>query len=101
MGNHRARRPTSSDSGYDTNSDRPNSPQNERKHRTAQESSQKGASQRPRTQSVNDKNASLLYSAIRTDLTTSIGTELSNVQLSKLNPQQLDELAHLVSERGV
>jgi len=34
-------------------------------------------------------------------LTDSIGTELTNVQLSQLNNQQLDELAALVNERGV
>ncbi|KAH8813046.1 alpha-ketoglutarate-dependent sulfonate dioxygenase [Xylogone sp. PMI_703] len=39
--------------------------------------------------------------AKRTDLTESIGTLLENVQLSQLNKQQLDELALLVSERGV
>ena len=35
------------------------------------------------------------------DLTESIGTLLENVQLSELNSQQLDELALLVTERGV
>ncbi|KAE8383589.1 alpha-ketoglutarate-dependent sulfonate dioxygenase [Aspergillus bertholletiae] len=35
------------------------------------------------------------------DLTESIGTLLENVQLSQLNEQQLDELALLVTERGV
>lgn len=35
------------------------------------------------------------------DLTESIGTVLEGVQLSKLTPQQLDELALLVNERGV
>ncbi|PSN74829.1 TauD-domain-containing protein [Corynespora cassiicola Philippines] len=44
---------------------------------------------------------SLLSVATRTDLFESIGTLLSNVQLSSLNSQQLDELALLVSERGV
>ena len=39
--------------------------------------------------------------ARRTDLTESIGTLLEDVQLSQLNPQQLDELAALVNERGV
>jgi len=34
-------------------------------------------------------------------LTESIGTVLENVQLSQLTPTQLDELALLVSERGV
>ncbi|KAI5859409.1 hypothetical protein GGS23DRAFT_616048 [Durotheca rogersii] len=36
-----------------------------------------------------------------TDLTESIGTVLEGVQLSQLTPQQLDELALLVNERGV
>jgi sulfonate dioxygenase len=35
------------------------------------------------------------------DLTESIGTVLHDVQLSQLNGTQLDELALLVSERGV
>lgn len=39
--------------------------------------------------------------ATRNDLTESIGTVLSDVQLSQLTPQQLDELALLVTERGV
>jgi alpha-ketoglutarate-dependent taurine dioxygenase len=43
----------------------------------------------------------LLDAATRVDLTESIGTVLENVQLSRLDPQQLDELALLVSERSV
>jgi alpha-ketoglutarate-dependent taurine dioxygenase len=39
--------------------------------------------------------------AKRVDLTESIGTVLEAVQLSQLTPQQLDELALLVTERGV
>ncbi|KAK0751656.1 alpha-ketoglutarate-dependent sulfonate dioxygenase [Schizothecium vesticola] len=39
--------------------------------------------------------------AKRVDLTESVGTVLENVQLSQLTPQQLDELALLVTERGV
>lgn len=39
--------------------------------------------------------------AKRVDLTESVGTLLENVQLSQLTPQQLDELALLVTERGV
>lgn len=37
----------------------------------------------------------------RIDLTAAIGTELHGVQLSKLTEQQRQELALLVSERGV
>lgn len=44
---------------------------------------------------------SLLSAATRIDLTESIGTLLTNIQISSLNPEQLDELALLVSERGV
>ncbi|KAF1921224.1 alpha-ketoglutarate-dependent sulfonate dioxygenase [Ampelomyces quisqualis] len=44
---------------------------------------------------------SLLNVAKQVDLTDSIGTVLENVQLSQLTLQQLDELALLVSERGV
>ncbi|KAF2733236.1 alpha-ketoglutarate-dependent sulfonate dioxygenase [Polyplosphaeria fusca] len=44
----------------------------------------------------------LLFSAAKvTDLTESIGTLLEDVQLSQLSEVQLDELALLVSERGV
>ncbi|KAK7216746.1 hypothetical protein V2G26_004749 [Clonostachys chloroleuca] len=43
----------------------------------------------------------LLSVAKRSDLTESIGTLLEDVQLSQLTPTQLDELALLVSERGV
>jgi hypothetical protein len=39
--------------------------------------------------------------AKRADLTESIWTVLENVQLSQLDGKQLDELALLVSERGV
>ncbi|KAH9230354.1 hypothetical protein K456DRAFT_1727412 [Colletotrichum gloeosporioides 23] len=47
-----------------------------------------------------DKKA-LFSAAKRVDLTESIGAVLENVQLSQLTPQQLDELALLVTERGV
>ncbi|KAH7075720.1 hypothetical protein BKA63DRAFT_565775 [Paraphoma chrysanthemicola] len=43
----------------------------------------------------------LLSAATRVDLTESIGTHLSNVQISSLSNAQIDELALLVSERGV
>ncbi|KAL3424689.1 alpha-ketoglutarate-dependent sulfonate dioxygenase [Phlyctema vagabunda] len=43
----------------------------------------------------------LLSAARASDLTESIGTLLEGVQLSQLSEQQLDELALLVSERGV
>ncbi|KAI1492265.1 alpha-ketoglutarate-dependent sulfonate dioxygenase [Biscogniauxia mediterranea] len=43
----------------------------------------------------------LLANANKVDLTESIGTVLENIQLSKLDPKQLDELALLVAERGV
>ena len=43
----------------------------------------------------------LLAAAKRTDLTESIGTVLEDVQLSQLSGEQLDDLALLVSERGV
>ena len=47
-----------------------------------------------------DKKA-LFAVAKASDLTESIGTVLEGVQLSQLNKTQLDELALLVSERGV
>ncbi|CAI4212043.1 unnamed protein product [Parascedosporium putredinis] len=43
----------------------------------------------------------LLSAAKRHDLTESVGTVLEGIQLSQLTPQQLDELALLVTERGV
>ncbi|RDW68533.1 hypothetical protein BP5796_09190 [Coleophoma crateriformis] len=45
--------------------------------------------------------SSLLSVTTATDLTESIGTVLSDVQLSKLNEKQLDELALFVNEPGV
>ncbi|KAE8413884.1 hypothetical protein BDV36DRAFT_303847 [Aspergillus pseudocaelatus] len=49
-----------------------------------------------------DPNKKSLFSVAKpVDLTESIGTLLENVQLSQLNEQQLDELALLVTERGV
>ncbi|KAH7357322.1 hypothetical protein BKA66DRAFT_501342 [Pyrenochaeta sp. MPI-SDFR-AT-0127] len=102
MGHHRSRRPTSSDSGYDTNSDGPNSPSNERiRSVTPQQSPEETKEQQPSTSSSELDNSSLLSTATRSDLGASIGTQLSNIQLSTLTPQQLDELAVLVSERGV
>jgi sulfonate dioxygenase len=47
------------------------------------------------------KKKALLSAARRTDLTESVGTVLEDVQLSQLSEQQLDELALLVTERGV
>ncbi|CRK16600.1 hypothetical protein BN1708_002858 [Verticillium longisporum] len=43
----------------------------------------------------------LLSVAKQVDITESIGTLLEGVQLSQLSPEQLDELAALVTERGV
>lgn len=54
-----------------------------------------------RALSADPKLHALLSTASRTDLTESIGTLLSNVQLSTLSTTQLDELALLVSDRGV
>jgi sulfonate dioxygenase len=45
--------------------------------------------------------SSLLATARPVDLTESIGTVLHDIQLSQLSDTQLDELALLVSERGV
>ncbi|OAL45421.1 TauD-domain-containing protein [Pyrenochaeta sp. DS3sAY3a] len=94
MGSHRSRRPTSSDSGYDTNSDGPSSPQQERTTPpSAREQAKSAISAGAPRVSLSD--------ARRTDLTASIGTQLSGIQLSSLDAQQLDQLALLVSERGV
>ena len=43
----------------------------------------------------------LLSVARQVDLTESVGSVLEDVQLSQLNGEQLDELALLVTERGV
>jgi len=49
-----------------------------------------------------DPSKTSLFSVAKpVDLTESIGTVLENVQLSKLDGRQLDELALLVNERGV
>lgn len=49
-----------------------------------------------------DPSKNALFSiATREDLTESIGTLLTGIQLSQLSPTQLDELALLVTERGV
>lgn len=102
MGHHRSRRPTSSDSGYDTTSEGPNSPLKDgAKRRGGNESPRAIPSQNEPEPAVGDQTASLLSIATRTDLNPSIGTQLSNVQLSNFTPPQLDELASLVSERGV
>ncbi|KAL4949289.1 hypothetical protein BDW69DRAFT_188454 [Aspergillus filifer] len=56
----------------------------------------------PDRASFADPEKKALFSvAKRVDLTESIGTVLENVQISQLNAQQLDELAALVTERGV
>ncbi|KAF1842754.1 alpha-ketoglutarate-dependent sulfonate dioxygenase [Cucurbitaria berberidis CBS 394.84] len=102
MGHHRSRRPTSSDSGYDTTSEGPTSPSNDRiESRVTVESPGAAINQKGERLSAGDERSSFLSSTTRTDLNLSIGTELSDIQLSSLNPQQLDELALLVSERGV
>lgn len=59
------------------------------------------ASQEDRALFADPNKQALLSAANRTDLTQSIGTVLSNIQLSSLTHQQLDELALLVAERGV
>jgi alpha-ketoglutarate-dependent taurine dioxygenase len=51
--------------------------------------------------SADREKKALLSAATRIDLTESIGTHLANIQLSTLSTTQLDELALLVSERGV
>ncbi|KAJ5938535.1 hypothetical protein N7466_001669 [Penicillium verhagenii] len=56
---------------------------------------------RDRAEFADPQKKALFAVAKRVDLTESIGTLLENVQLSRLNGQQLDELALLVNERGV
>ncbi|KAM0810158.1 putative Alpha-ketoglutarate-dependent sulfonate dioxygenase [Seiridium cardinale] len=57
--------------------------------------------EKDRASFTDPKKKALFSVAKRIDLTESIGTVLENDQLSQLNPQQLDELALLVNERGV
>lgn len=96
MGHHKSRRPTSSDSGYDTTSERSYSPPSSPSSVPA--SAKVGfAKQRSLDYDV----TSLFTSATRTDLTAAIGTQLSDIQISSLNVHQLRELAILASERGV
>lgn len=103
MGYHRSRRPQSPDSGYDTTSDGSVSPisTKKNKHHVLQSSSAQTYSVSLRPRSIEEKKISLLANADRVDLTESIGTQLSDVQLSELNAEQLQELAALVAERGV
>ncbi|RSL71575.1 hypothetical protein CEP54_001248 [Fusarium duplospermum] len=56
---------------------------------------------RDRAHFADPEKKALFSVAKKTDLTESIGSVLENVQLSQLTPQQLDELALLVNERGV
>ncbi|KAH7061652.1 hypothetical protein BKA63DRAFT_573365 [Paraphoma chrysanthemicola] len=99
MASHRSRRPTSSDSGYDSTASSP--PNNRTKDFGTSDTVDRIAVKKIRAQNATLQNASLLSEATRTDLNASIGTQLSGVQLSTLDQQQLDELALLVAERGV
>jgi hypothetical protein len=56
---------------------------------------------RDRAHFADPEKKSLFSVAKRVDLTESIGTVLEGVQISRLSGQQLDELAALVTERGV
>ncbi|KAL2846414.1 alpha-ketoglutarate-dependent sulfonate dioxygenase [Aspergillus pseudoustus] len=56
---------------------------------------------RDRAHFADPEKRALLAVAKRVDLTESIGTVLEGVQISQLNGTQLDELAALVTERGV
>lgn len=58
-------------------------------------------SEKDRALFADPEKKTLFEIATRVDLTESIGTLLENVQLSKLSEKQLDELALLVTERGV
>lgn len=99
MALHRSRRLTSSDSGYSSTTSSPS--QDETKKFYHSDSSERKSGQDPYLQDVKHYKTSLLSTATRSDLTTSIGTELSGIQLSTLDSHALDELALLVSERGV
>ncbi|OAL21510.1 hypothetical protein AYO22_07906 [Fonsecaea multimorphosa] len=57
--------------------------------------------QKDRALFADPEKKALFSVARRVDLTESIGTLLENVQLSQLDEKQLDELALLVTERGV
>ena len=57
--------------------------------------------ERDRASFADPEKRALFSAAKRVDLTESIGTLLEGVQLSQLDDQQLDELALLVTERGV
>tara|TARA_R110002003_G_scaffold206_16_gene15846 strand:+ start:509 stop:1216 length:708 start_codon:yes stop_codon:yes gene_type:complete len=99
MASHRSRRPTSSDSGYDSTA---STPRHDRvKDFSNSETEGRITVKKAKAQNAPLQNASLLSAATRTDLTASIGSELSGVQLSTLDQQQLEDLALLVSERGV
>ncbi|KAF2028107.1 hypothetical protein EK21DRAFT_90930 [Setomelanomma holmii] len=99
MAFHRSRRPTSSDSGYSSTT---STPSYERiKDFGAFDSLNSTEVKRSRGQAGTTANPLQLSKAVRTDVNASIGTQFSNVQLSNLNEQDMEELALLVSERGV
>ncbi|KAL2830885.1 hypothetical protein BDW59DRAFT_158320 [Aspergillus cavernicola] len=56
---------------------------------------------RDRAHFADPEKKALFSVAKRVDLTESVGTVLENVQISQLTEEQLDELALLVTERGV
>lgn len=67
----------------------------------SESSSTKTLSEKDRALFADPEKKSLLSAAEATDNTASIGTTISGVQLQDLTHDQLDELALLVSERGV
>ncbi|KAL6703156.1 hypothetical protein ACN47E_010149 [Coniothyrium glycines] len=96
---HRSRRPTSSDSGYSTTSERLNPSPKE--HTRTHDSQRSPISTSKSQKQIIDHEVPLSSVAKRTDLTSSIGTQLSEIQIAELTSSQRDELALLVSERGV
>lgn len=99
MSLHRSRIPATSDSGYSSTASTP-SPDRSKGFKLSGLTKHHASSKNGSGEAIAD-DLSLLSIATRIDLTTSIGTELANIQVSDLDGQQLNELATLVSERGV
>ncbi|KAI0158581.1 alpha-ketoglutarate-dependent sulfonate dioxygenase [Pestalotiopsis sp. NC0098] len=100
MAHLESRKHISSDSGFPINL-HPNFSQKIKNHVPPEEPRKEIFPDKDRASFADPEKKALFAVAKRTDLTESIGTILGNVQLSELNPAQLDELALLVNERGV
>lgn len=100
MANLQARKHISPDSGFPVNIHPAFNPKINA-HVPAEAVREEVFPEKDRASFADPEKKALFSVAKRVDLTESIGTVLENVQLSQLNEAQLDELALLVTERGV